>query len=296
MRHLGLIAAFIIAYVGPNLAMASAEAVADLLPQYPRAELVEFEDAKKVATHELITGALRSKGGNIVPENSEFVTGRRIASTWFIPNEQRTDLVYRFYRERLVPKGTLLFECEGRECGSSNHWANNIFRRPILYGPPQYQHYFLLRIDEAASTYYVATYITMRGTRKLYVHADVIVREAQYTDLTGSAIVDALVRDGHFVIDAGAGEAVVASVLEAMQLEPLLRIAVVGHRRKQRGEALEQAITRSKQVAESYRARLIEAGVNGTRLQAFGVGPLAPMNRKVIDRLELVLISNDERA
>jgi len=291
LRLLFAVPAF--ALLGAVDAVGSSAAVSELLPQYPRAELEEFYDAKSVSTHEIVTGSLRSKGGNTVPEDSEFVTGRRVASTWFIPNEQRTDLVYQFYRKRLTEMGEVMFECKGYECGSSNHWANNIFGRSILYGPPQDQHYLLTRIDRD-STYYVALYVNMRGTRKLYVHTDVIVSETQYAEIGGASIVEDLVSKGRFVIDTGAEDAVTDAVVEAMSLEPLMRIAVVAHERKQRGESVDQAIARSREVAERYRSQLIEAGINRTRLQAHGVGPLSPVDRKLVSRIELVLISNDE--
>lgn len=291
MRYYSLIPILVCFATG---AAASAADVSTLLPQYPRAELVEFEDSKSVSTHEIVTGSLRSRQGTTVPERSEFVTGRRIASTWYIPDEQRTERVYDFYRSTLVEEGEVLFECQGFDCGSSNHWANNIFDRQILYGPPQDQHYLVVRVDRDV-TYYVALYLNMRGTRKLYAHTDVIVSENQYREVNGAAIVDALISDGRFVIDDGSQDAVVQAVVEAMAMEPLLRIAVVGHQRKQRGESVGQAIARSQGVADQYRERLIGAGINQTRLQAHGVGPLSPVDRKLIDRLELVLISNDER-
>ncbi len=273
---------------------ASAAAVTELLPQFPRAELVEFEDTQTVAIHEVVTGSLRSRGGTTVPESSEFVTGSRVASTWSIPDEQRTDRVYEFYRSRLAEMGEVLFECQGFDCGSSNHWANKIFKRQIIFGPPQGQHYLVVRVDQDV-TYYVAVYLNLRGTGRLYAHTDVIVSESQYTDVTGAVIVDALVSEGRFVMDSGTQDAAIGSVVEAMGIEPLMRIAVVAHERKQRGESVEQAIARSGEIASDYRAQLIEAGINQTRLQAHGIGPLSPVDRKLIDRIELVLISNDER-
>lgn len=279
---------------GATITFASSADLGRLLPQYPRAEMVEFEDTKAVTTHEIVIGSLRSRQGKTAPESSLFVTGRRIASTWAIPDEQRPERVYGFYRQRLADLGEVLFECEGFECGSSNHWANDIFNRQILYGPAQDQHYLMVRIDRDV-TYYVALYVAQRGTRQLYAHTDVVITETEYTEATGAAIVDELISGGRFVIDAGAQTAVVDSVVDAMRLQPLMRIAVVSHQRKQRGESVDQAISRSREFAEQYRADLISAGISSTRLQAYGVGPLSPVDRKLIDRIELVLISNDER-
>ncbi len=271
----------------------AATSLTDLLPQFPRAELVEVEESKSLSTHEVITGALRSRAGTTVPEDSRFVTGRRAASTWHIPDEQRTDVVYAYYREHLLARGESLFECAGFDCGSSNHWANNVFRRPILYGPPQNQRYLLVRID-ADRSYFVALYVALRGTRKLYVHTEVIIGDDRVEEVSGATIVDALASTGRFVIAAGTESGYVDSIVAAMAIEPLMRIAVVGHDRRVRGESVEQTIARSRATADSFRQMLVTAGISSTRINSYGVGPLSPLDRKVIERLELVLISREE--
>lgn len=271
---------------------AAALQLSSLIPEYPRSELVEYEDEKEIKTHEIIMGTLKKSGGIVEPEASEFVVGRRIASTWYIPNEQRTRLVKNFFRDRLAEKGEIVFECSGYDCGSSNYWANNVFDRSILYGPEQNQHYFLTRIDDE-HTYYVATYVALRGTRKLYAHADVIISEREQEVLSGAGIVEGLQSKGRVVIDAGAIDESVDNVVEAMRLAPSMRIAVVSHLGRERGESVPQTIARSEEIAKAFVDSLIERGVNQTRVQAYGVGPLSPLDRDIVERLELVLISND---
>lgn len=287
-RVVGLLALWMVA-AGVR---AAALELSSLIPEYPRSELVEYEDEKEIKTHEIIMGTLKKSGGIVEPEASEFVVGRRVASTWYIPNEQRTRLVRDFFRERLAGKGEIVFECSGYDCGSSNYWANNVFHRSILYGPEQDQHYFLTRIDDK-HTYYVATYIALRGTRKLYAHTDVVISEREPEVLSGAGIVEGLQSKGRVVIDAGAIDESIDNVVEAMRLAPLMRIAVVSHLRRQRGESVPQAIARSEVIAQEFVDSLIEHGVNRTRVQAYGVGPLSPIDRDIVERLELVLISND---
>ncbi|XOV88370.1 MAG: DUF4892 domain-containing protein [Pseudomonadota bacterium] len=266
--------------------------VQEMLPRYPRAELAAFTDTREISQHEVILGALKNNAGNIRAEASIFVTGRRIASTWYVPDEERTEVVAAYYRDRFARLGDIQFDCRGRDCGPSNHWANRVFGRAILFGPEQYQHYFLTRIDAGVATYYVATYVALRGTRKLYVHVDVVVAENASLP-TGANIVAALKDTGWFGIEAGDESRLVPAVVDAMKLEPLYRLAVVGHARKQRGETVDQAISRSAANARRFVEQLVEQGVNSTRVMSQGAGPLLPRDRDRVDRIEIVLIQND---
>ncbi|MEX2328020.1 MAG: DUF4892 domain-containing protein, partial [Pseudomonadales bacterium] len=196
-----------------------------------------------------------------------------------------------FYRERMEALGEILFECKGYRCGSSNYWANSVFGRSILYGPAQYQHYFLTEIV-SDTTYYVATYVALRGTREIYVHLDVVAEKAS-TTIDGARIVAALESKGRFVIDAGDETASIAPILEAMQIKPLMRVAIVRHGERQQGESVEAAIERTGTVASEFVRQLVAEGVNETRIEAFGVGPLAPVGRDLVDRTEIVLLSTD---
>lgn len=273
-----------------HFAQGSEAVVSRMLPQYPRAELVESSDTGEVARHEIILGTVKKSGGIDRPEASRFVVGRRITSTWFIPDEQRTEVVRDFYRERLSAQGDIVFECEGYRCGSSSYWANTVFGRSILYGPAEYQRYFLTQI-EADKTYYVGTYVALRGTRKLYVHADVVVADKASSSVDGASIVAALESMGRFVIAAGEEGATIAAIVEAMQIKPLIRIAVVRHGEKQRGESINEAIDRTGATAREFTRQLVAQGVDETRVEGFGVGPLVPVERDALDRTEIVLIS-----
>ena len=77
-----------------------------------------------------------------------------------------------FYREQLVLRGGLAFECQGRTCGSSSYWANRILDKPVLYGPEQFQQYQVFTLPADAG--YVAIYVGQRATRKIYAHIEFV--------------------------------------------------------------------------------------------------------------------------
>ena len=131
--------------------------------RYPSAEVVRVSEDMTVASHELMLGAMRRNNTLVTPEASRFVQGTRVSTTYFVPSEQRPDVVASYYESLLTKDGTMLFSCRGRSCGSSNDWANGVFDESILYGPDQDQRYF---IAEAGDTIRMV-YIGLRGTRKL---------------------------------------------------------------------------------------------------------------------------------
>lgn len=273
-----------------HFAHGSQAIVSRMVPQYPRAELVESSDTGEIARHEVILGTVKKSDGIDRPEASRFVVGRRITSTWFIPDEQRTNVVRDFYRERLSALGDIVFECEGYRCGSSSYWANTVFGKSILYGPAEYQRYFLTQI-EADKTWYVGTYVALRGTRKLYTHVDIVVTDKLTSAVDGASIVAALESNGRFVIAAGEEDATTAAIVETLQIKPRMRIAVVRHGEKQQGESISEAIDRTGVAAREFARQLVAEGADENRVEGFGVGPLVPMERDAIDRTEIVLIS-----
>lgn len=282
-----------IALAPAMVSAATQSTLASLIPQYPRADLVQSNEFKEVATHEIVLGSLKRSGGLVEPEASRFVVGRRAASTWYIPNETRTDVVERFFKDQLGPLGKLLYECKGYGCGSSNYWANNVFGEEVLYGPEEDQHYFVELIVQQDVTYYVEVYIALRGTRKLYAHEDIIIVEPDRSGPSADSIVEALKSERKYTIAVGDQDKLVADLVEALRLEPTFRVAVVRHAKRHEGESVPQAIARSEQDAKAFAAKLVQAGIDTSRVQAYGVGPLEPMNGDVVDRIELVLISND---
>ena len=67
-----------------------------------------------------------------------------------------------------------LFSCIGRECGSSNYWANDIFGNRILYGPERNQYYSVFDAANEGREDFIAMYIITRGNRRVYAYFEFI--------------------------------------------------------------------------------------------------------------------------
>ncbi len=198
-------------------------------------------------------------------------------------------MVGQFFRDQVVSRGQILYECRGRDCGSSNYWADAVFDRPILYGPEEYQHYILAKM-EGEAVYYVAIYIAQRGTREIYSHLDIIEAQDAEDLIDGPTIRSALESQGKFVLPWVVDDRTVAAIVSALDSRPGYRVAVVGHDRLKRGEAPRDAMERTRRQADALARRIIDAGMAESRVQSFGVGPLSPMDNEERGRLELVLL------
>ena len=156
------------------LSQVSLASVLDDLELYQGAELVEAVDERENTTHLIVLGALEKINHELEPEQSTISDGRKSSRTYYLPLARRTRDVSRFYREQLVSRGDLAFECQGRTCGSSSYWANRILGYAILYGPEQFQHYQIYELPDDGG--YVAVYVGQRATRKIYVHVESVSR------------------------------------------------------------------------------------------------------------------------
>src|SRR5690606_9610257 len=99
----------------------------DSLPRFPRAEIVDYRD---VAAEEkrYPQDGLRRISGQLRVAAEVLVEGRLRALTYRLPDEHSPGEALDAAREHLLGQGAqLLFWCEGRDCGSSNLWANQVF-------------------------------------------------------------------------------------------------------------------------------------------------------------------------
>jgi len=160
------------------------EAPAELLPPYVGAELVEEGADKRAARHLVVLGSLEKVNHVVQPEQSTTFKGLRSWETYYLPQARRTRDVADHYSNEIEQLGELKFSCRGRTCGSSSYWANSVFEQAILYGPEQYQYYFIVELPDGGG--YTAVYVGQRATRKIYVYIESIKRHSIDMSMDGS--------------------------------------------------------------------------------------------------------------
>lgn len=262
-----------------------------ILEPYPGSQVVNATDDGQIASRRIILGALKKINNVLEPKFYEYIAGTQSSTTYYVPGERRVDRVVEFYRDQLAKSARVLFRCEGRSCGSSNYWANTVFRTPILYGPEQFQSYMIARdLDTNA---YIAIYVGQRGTKKIYIQVQITSNTKEVSRFIKGSLIDALKTRGRFVIKTEdfllEGE-LIREVAEFLKNNRESMLTLVAHDSLEKGESTEDGLRRTLRLANSVRSELVAAGISKDRLKAYGVGPLSPLGSEQNSRLELLLI------
>lgn len=225
----------------------------DHLPRFPRAEIVDYRD---VATEErrYPQDGLRRISGQLRASAEVLTEGHLRAVTYRLPDEHSPREAMDAARSHLLGQGAqLLFWCEGRDCGSSSLWANQIFGNAKLYGPEERQSYLLLQLAEPQQDSLVALYGITRGNRRSYLHAE---------QLDASAALPALLPTP-------------ATLLRQLRSSGELSLPQLGEPDEQWGDLLARTLSLDSTLrvglsgasAEVWRTELERRGVRGNRLQ-----------------------------
>lgn len=154
----------------------------EALSRYPQAQIVSFrEQATLERTYPL--DAIRRISGRLRMSAQISAVGQLTAVTYELPDGHRGIEAFEQTRNQLIETGgELLFWCEGRECGSSSLWANDIFQRSMLYGPEAQQAYLLARLADDSDSL-VALYGITRGNGRPYLHVEQFSPEQPLGDI-----------------------------------------------------------------------------------------------------------------
>ncbi len=145
-----------------------------LLPQFPLSEVVE-QSRQSIPEHRFVTGKVSSIGSLVRTESEKILAGDVIRVTYEIPRVHTTQEVAAHYQAVLQRLGaSTLFYCEGRDCGRSNDWANEIFQERILFGPDRFQYYIATTFEHDNNYYAAVIYATRRGNQRVYAHVEQI--------------------------------------------------------------------------------------------------------------------------
>ena len=123
----------------------------------------------------LPTGSMRKVNGVVKAEYSLSLSGQLTRHTWEMPPGLSAKIAYDKALEELkMLAAKVIFQCQGRFCGSSHQWANEVFGESRLYGLDNQQSYAALKQKTATGSNYFALYSTERGNKKVYLHLEMI--------------------------------------------------------------------------------------------------------------------------
>ena len=86
---------------------------------------------------------------------------------------------FLYYQNLLLENGEVSYSCEERACGSSNYWANSIFKESKLYGRDSEQYYLAGRLSVNDQNYFMSVYIVKNGRKQLYIYLSYVLDRAQ---------------------------------------------------------------------------------------------------------------------
>ena len=198
----------------------------DVLPRFPRAEIVDFRQAP---SEERIypLGAISRISGRLRMEGEVRAEGELTALTYRLPPEHSSQEAFAAARTALLKAdATPLFWCERRDCGSSSLLANAVFGNAKLYGPDEQQAYLLVRLAAPQENSLVAVYSITRGNRRAYLQAEELKADAPLGELLPSPAT--LLRLLSGLLDAQAGRLLLDDV-SLTQIDPADRQRGIGY-------------------------------------------------------------------
>ncbi len=260
------------------------------------------------ATHDYVfaLGSYKKIAGSWRLDRQQRLSGNLTRYTVELPEGHSANNGFDFYLDQLQNFNLReLFHCTGRDCGTSNSWANNHFKILQLYGLDQFQQYGAYEVTNAdAKPFYVALYAVQRGNKRVYMQLDVLhVDSVNELGVAANpeSIIRALESSGYYVFpdllvsDAQGSVSIkikpahLQVLVDVLNAKPNWTLAVVGHDYAPVALAVQQK--NSLAYAEQLKAALQEAGVKANRLVPYGLGGLAPAGRgDRAGRVELVKI------
>ncbi|QLF94970.1 DUF4892 domain-containing protein [Pseudomonas sp. ABC1] len=222
----------------------------EILPRYPQAQIIDFRE-EAVAERIYPQDAIRRISGQLRMSAQVVRSGELTRITYQLPAAHSGMEAFTQARQALLDSGgQLLFWCEGRECGSSSLWANEVFGRSSLYGPDAQQGYLLVRDEQSLYALYGIT----RGNGRSYLQVERLATEQSVADIlpTAATLLRQLRSAGALQLAHLSGEpqapwvAVLASML---RLDSTLRVVLSGD------------------SAEAWRDALVNERIRASRLE-----------------------------
>lgn len=122
--------------------------------------------------HAVVIGLVRKINNRLRAEREVRATGELIRVTFEIPRVHTRTEGFEHVRDQLLARPhSMLYYCEGRECGASSLWANEVLDNSRLYGPEENQAYLSVRLEEDPQRL-MSVYAITRGNQRSYVHVD----------------------------------------------------------------------------------------------------------------------------
>ncbi|MBA4501910.1 DUF4892 domain-containing protein [Marinobacterium marinum] len=218
--------------------------------------------------YQLMLGGIVKINGLIRSDREQRLQAQLSRTTWQLPSGYAPEAGFNYLREQFLSRDAeVLFECAGRQCGSSNLWANDVFGQSRLYGVDNSQFYAALVLPQA----HVAIYAVRRGNGRVYLHLDVLEHE----EATLAELSVRLRQQGYVELPdwPDSPDRSVKALLDLQTAFPTREMWLVVH---WRGEDLDLSVRQSEEAARRLLRLLTDKGGDAKNIKGRGVGALVP--------------------
>lgn len=234
-------------------------AATPIIESFPRAEVAR-QQVDPQAEHTVVIGNVRRINNQMRAEREVQAEGELVRTSWLIPqgHTAREAMAHAVKQLQTHPH-TVLFFCEGRECGSSSLWANQVLGYSRLYGPEENQSYLALRLDDEPQRF-ISLYATTRGNRQVYVHLDQLTPASAVTEMlypTPATLGKMLQAEGELLLPAVTPEQADSAITDAW-LDLTVRMLRSDNRLRIQVDGAQ---------APAFVQSLLERGINQQRLE-----------------------------
>ncbi len=246
--------------------------------------------------HWLILGAIERIKGEVTPEAQERVTGKVQSWLWQIPAGHSSEVAFTEIKSQVDNQSATLFECQGRSCGLSNDYANQVFQHAILYGRDSNQHYWL-GLDRVKKDTLWLIYSVQRSNKRVYVYVEKIKLAKEEDGVLDSYLErgenKSLFKHRYTVLPHLKGgmrlsEVGVSKVKKLLQKNPTQKFALVVHRYADMEN--QSLLDQTQSEAQDLVKQLADQGAFIKNLYAHGAGSMMPRD-DLGDRIELVVLA-----
>ena len=278
----------------------SATALSLPLVEYPHAREM-YASQTQEDDYRLTLGALEKINNQWLADREQRLSGSLHKRTFSLDDGRSAKEVFLYYSKQLQQMGgRILFQCQGRSCGSSNSWANTHFHVKQLNGLDDKQFYSVYEIEESTGVRaFVTLYGVTRGNKRSFIQLEVLQTRQQFLIPTTPKVIEDILAQGQdfslpsFDRDTGQlNDEHLASLLAVLRNKRHWRLAVVAYDFAAGPSSQQQQ--RSLVVAQGLRNQLLAQGVNDKKIEAYGMGGLVPAMKTGagLQLLNVVLLTN----
>jgi len=144
------------------------------IPDYPDSVRLYVDKSEGPSRHQILLSTPKRINNSLQIEAQKIITGGRTNELIELKSGHSILDASSFYTDFLETNGELLYSCEKRACGSSNYWANKIFKEHRLYGRDSNQFYLAGKLKQGKEMLWVSVYGVKNGLKQSLIYLSVI--------------------------------------------------------------------------------------------------------------------------